>query len=342
MADAFRRIGVVGAGAWGTALAQIAAARGLDTLVWAHEPEVVAGINEAHENTLFLPRVALAPRVKATGEIARLATMDALLLVTPAQHLRAVAKTLAAHAPNGLPVVVCSKGIEESTGLLMTEVLAEVLPAARPAVLSGPTLAGEIAEHKPTAVTIAATDAGLAEGLATALGSPRFRPYTRTDMIGVQIGGAVKNVMAIACGMVAGMGFGQNARAALLTLGLGEMTRLALIKGAELETMMGLAGLGDLVLTCTSEESRNYSLGVEIGKGRSARDVLTSRRTVAEGAHTAGAVVRLAARLGIEMPIVAAVDRVVNRDAPLAEVVEELLSRPFKPEGIVRSLAPES
>jgi glycerol-3-phosphate dehydrogenase (NAD(P)+) len=278
--------------------------------------------------------VPLAPGVKATGDIGRLAAMDALLLVAPAQHLRAVAGTLAPHAPQGLPVVICSKGIEESSGLLMTEVLAEALPAARPAVLSGPTLAGEIAEGKPTAVTVAAADAALSEALAAAIGSARFRPYTRADMIGVQIGGAVKNVMAIACGMVAGMGFGQNARAALLTLGLTEMTRLALVKGAELETMMGLSGLGDLVLTCTSEDSRNYSLGLEIGKGRRARDVLAARRTVAEGAHTAGAVVRLAARLGVEMPIVAAVDRVVNGDAPLAEVVEELLSRPFRAEGI--------
>ncbi|MQA66044.1 MAG: NAD(P)H-dependent glycerol-3-phosphate dehydrogenase [Alphaproteobacteria bacterium] len=338
MAEVFRRIGVVGAGAWGTALAQVIVARGLETLVWAHEPEVVASINDAHENTLFLPGVPLAPGVKATGDIGRLAAMDALLLVAPAQHLRAVAGTLAPHAPKGLPVVICAKGIEESSGLLMTEVLAEALPAARPAVLSGPTLAGEIAEGKPTAVTVAAADAALAEALAATIGSARFRPYTRADMIGVQIGGAVKNVMAIACGMVAGMGFGQNARAALLTLGLTEMTRLALVKGAELETMMGLSGLGDLVLTCTSEDSRNYSLGVEIGRGRGARDILAARRTVAEGAHTAGAVVRLAARLGIEMPIVAAVDRVVNGDAPLAEVVEELLSRPFRAEGIDREV----
>jgi glycerol-3-phosphate dehydrogenase (NAD(P)+) len=342
MAETFRRIGVVGAGAWGTALAQLAADRGLETLVWAHEPEVVASINNAHENKLFLPGVALAPGVKATGEIARLAAMDALLLVTPAQHLRAVAGSLAPYAPKGLPVAVCAKGIEETTGLLMTEVLAEALPGARPAVLSGPTLAGEIAEGKPTAVTIASADAGLAEGLAAAIGSARFRPYTRADMIGVQIGGALKNVMAIACGMVAGMGFGQNARAALLTLGLTEMTRLALVKGAELETMMGLSGLGDLVLTCTSEESRNYSLGVEIGQGRRARDVLASRRTVAEGAHTAGAVVGLAARLGVEMPIVSGVDRVVNKDAPLAEVAAELLSRPFRAEGIARPIASES
>lgn len=335
MAERFDRIGVIGAGAWGTALAQLIAARGRDALIWAREADVVAAINETHENSLFLPGRKLSPKLRATGDIAAVAALDAVLMVTPAQHLRAVAASMAASAPKGLPVVICAKGIEEKTGLLMTEVLAEALPRARPAVLSGPTFAHEIAAGKPTAITLAAADAALADALAQALGAPRFRPYTRTDMIGVQIGGAVKNVLAIACGMVAGMDLGQNARAALLTLGLAEMTRLALAKGAEAETMMGLSGLGDLVLTCTSESSRNYTLGLEIGKGKKAADILAARRTVAEGAYTAGAVMRLAGTLGVEMPIVAGVDRVVNRGADLGAVVEELLARPFRREGIV-------
>ncbi|MFM2128776.1 MAG: hypothetical protein RL477_322 [Pseudomonadota bacterium] len=336
MADAISRIGVIGAGAWGTALAQTLAARGGETVIWAREAEVVAAINESHENTLFLPGLRLAPTVRASADIAAMGAMDAVLLVTPAQHLRAVSKALAPHAAAGLPVVICAKGIEEKTGLLMSEVLHESMPGARAAVLSGPTFAHEIAAGKPTAVTLAATDGELAESLAQAIGAPRFRPYTSTDAIGAQIGGAVKNVMAIACGLVAGLDLGQNARAALMTRGLQEMTRLALAKGGELETMMGLAGLGDLVLTCSSESSRNYSLGLEIGRGKRARDVLAGRRTVAEGAYTAGAVMRLAAKLGVEMPIVSAVDRIVNNDADLARVVDELLSRPFKREGIGR------
>ncbi len=334
MAENFRRIGVVGAGAWGTALAQAVAAQGHETLIWAREAEVVTAVNDRHENTLFLPGIALDAGVKATGDIAAIGSMDALLLVCPAQHLRAVAASLAPHARDGLPVVICAKGIEEKTGQLMTEVLAEAMPAARAAVLSGPTFAHEIAAGKPTAVTLAATEPGLADKLAEAIGAPRFRPYTSPDVIGVQIGGAVKNVMAIACGMVAGMDLGQNARAALMTRGLQEMTRLSIAKGGAIETMMGLAGLGDLVLTCTSESSRNYTLGLEIGRGKRASEILAARRTVAEGAYTAGAVTRLAARLGVEMPIVSGVDSIVNEDADLTRIMNELLARPFRREGI--------
>ncbi len=334
MTETFKHFGVIGAGAWGTALATLVAARGHKTVIWAREAEVVADINERHENKLFLAGVALPPTLTATADIAEVAKADALLLVTPAQHLRAVAQTLAPHLAQGTPAIICSKGIEESTGKLMTDVLAETLPQARAAVLSGPTLAGEIGAGLPTAVTLAAGDAQLAEALAAAIGSTGFRPYTRTDMIGVQIGGALKNVLAIACGMVAGRGLGQNARAALMTVGLKEMTRFALAKGAELETMMGLSGLGDLVLTCTSESSRNYSLGFEIGTGKSAAEILSNRRTVAEGAHTAGAVVAAAKSMGVEMPIAEAVNRIIHDGADLDDVVMQLLARPFKPEGV--------
>lgn len=336
MPETFGRIGVIGAGAWGTALAALCAANGRDTVIWAREADVVAAINTGHENPVFLKGRTLPESLRATGELGEAARAEALLLVTPAQHLRAVAGTLAAHIAPGTPAVICAKGIEESSGMLLTEVLAEALPRARPAVLSGPTLAGEIADGLPTAVTLAAADAALAEALAQAIGAPRFRPYTRTDMVGVQVGGALKNVLAIACGMVAGRGLGENARAALMTRGLSEMTRFALAKGAELETMMGLAGLGDLVLTCTAESSRNYSLGVEIGRGRPAAEVLASRRTVAEGAHTAGAVMTAAAALGVEMPICDAVNRIIHDGAGLDGVVEELVSRPFRREDVDR------
>ncbi len=334
MTESFQRIGVIGAGAWGTALAQAVAAQGHETLIWARETEVVAAVNERHENPLFLPGITLDAGVKATGDIAALGAMDAVLLVCPAQHLRAVAASLAPHARDGLPVVICAKGIEEKTGQLMTEVLGEAMPKARAAVLSGPTFAHEIAAGKPTAVTLAATEPGLADKLAEAIGAPRLRPYTSPDTTGVQIGGAVKNVMAIACGMVAGLDLGQNARAALMTRGLQEMTRLSIAKGGAIETMMGLAGLGDLVLTCTSESSRNYTLGLEIGRGKRASEILAARRTVAEGAYTAGAVVRLAEKLGVEMPIVSGVDRIVNEDADLTRIMNELLARPFRREGI--------
>ncbi len=335
MAEMIKRIGIIGAGAWGTALGQLCAEKGCETTIWAREPEVAEAINTAHENTVFLKGIKLAPELRATNEYSVVTNADALLMVAPAQHLRAVSETLAPHIAQGMPVVICSKGIEESTGKLLTEVLGETLPEARLAVLSGPTLAGEIARGQPTAVTLACADTALAEALVAAIGSARFRPYTRTDMIGVEIGGALKNVLAIACGMVAGKGLGQNARAALMTLGLAEMTRLALAKGGELETMMGLSGLGDLVLTSTSEDSRNYSLGVEIGQGKRAADVMAARHTVAEGAHTAGAVLRLAATLGVEMPIADSVDQVVNKEAKLDDVVAALLARPFKREGIL-------
>ena len=334
MAATMSRIDVIGAGAWGTALAQLAAEKDHRVRLWAHEPDVTAAINKGHENTAYLPGIALSPAIEAVSGIEQVGDADAVLLVTPAQHLRAVAARLAPRLADGTPVVICAKGIEEASGKLMSEALAEALPGVRPAVLSGPTLAGEVARGKPAAVTIAARDVALAELLVAALGSARFRPYAGGDMIGAQIGGAVKNVMAIACGIVAGLGLGQNARAALMTRGLAEMTRLALAKGGSAETMMGLAGLGDLALTCTAEDSRNYSLGVEIGHGAKAADVLGSRRTVAEGAYTAGAVVRLAQTIGVEMPISEAINSVIHEGADLGAVIGGLLARPFKREGL--------
>ncbi len=334
MAGTIAAIDVIGAGAWGTALAQLAAEQGHAVGLWAHEPEVAEAINQIHENDAFLPGVPLSPRIRATSAIVELGPADAILLAVPAQHLRAVSARLPPRLADGTPVVVCAKGIEETSGKLMTEVLAETLPGARPAVLSGPTFAGEVARGRPTAVTIAAGEPALADALAAALGSARFRPYASTDMIGAEVGGAVKNVIAIACGIVAGLDLGHNARAALMTRGLAEMTRLSMAKGGAAETMMGLAGLGDLVLTCTSESSRNYTLGIEIGQGARAADVLAGRRTVAEGAYTAGAVTTLARALGVEMPIAEAINSVIHEGADLEAVIQGLLARPFRREGI--------
>ena len=326
------RIDIIGAGAWGTALAALAHENGLETRIWAFEEEVARAINAQNENTRFLAGVPLPKGITASAEMASMGSADAVLLVTPAQHLRAITTSLAPHLKPGVPVVICSKGIEQKTGALMSEVVAETLPDAPLAVLSGPTLAGEVARGRPTAVTIAAAEASLAEMLVAAMGCARFRPYAAGDVIGAEVGGALKNVVAIACGIVAGLGFGQNARAALITRGLAEMTRFAVAKGADAATLAGLSGLGDLVLTATSEESRNYSLGLEIGRGGIASDIIEQRHTVAEGAYTAGAVTRIADELDIDMPIAEAVGRIIDQGAEVSAVAAEILNRPFRRE----------
>ena len=325
------KIGVIGAGAWGTALAQVAAAGGEETLIWAREPEVVASINGRHENELFLKGISLSPAIRAIGDLEALAACDAFLVVTPAQHLRAVARSLPA---GGKPLILCAKGIEDATGMLMHEVATEVQPASPIAVLSGPTFAHEVAAGLPTAVTLAAEDRVLVERLAARIAQPFFRPYCSNDLAGAEVGGAVKNVLAIACGVVDGRGLGLNARSALISRGFAEMTRFGLAKGARAETLAGLAGLGDLVLTCSSVRSRNFSLGKGIGEGARAADLLADRMTVAEGAFTAPVLKRAAEALGVDMPIVAAVCALLADEAQVDEVVEGLLSRPLKREGV--------
>ncbi len=327
-----QRIGVVGAGAWGTALAANAALQGRQVVLWAREAAVVEAINEGQRNTMFLPDVALDPAIKATAELAQVCDADAVLLVAPAQFLRPLCQDLAARWQPGTPALICAKGIEQESGALMSEVVAAELAGAQIAVLSGPTFAAEVARGLPAAVTLAAADESLGAALVAALGSPHFRPYLSSDVIGAQIGGAVKNVLAIACGIVSGRRLGDNARAALITRGLAEMMRLALAKWARRETLMGLSGLGDLVLTCSSEQSRNMSLGLELGRGSRLAEILEGRRTVAEGVASAPAVLALAARLGVEMPISAAVDAIVHHGASVDEAINGLLSRPFKGE----------
>jgi len=325
----FDRLGVLGGGAWGTALAQVSASGGRETLLWAREPEVVEAINSRHENTTFLAGQKLSPAVRATGDLADLADCDAWLVVTPAQHMRSVLEA----APSvGRPLILCSKGIEERSGAMLHRVASEAAPGAPIAVLSGPTFAHEVAAGLPTAVTLAAEDQGLAEALRDRIALPTFRIYLSDDVAGAEIGGAVKNVLAIACGVVDGKGLGQNARAALIARGFAEMTRFGLANGARRETLVGLSGLGDLVLTCSSTSSRNFSLGKGIGEGRSAVDLMSDRRTVAEGAFTAPVLARLANKMGIDMPVVAAVDKLLSGHANVDQVLQELLARPPRPE----------
>lgn len=323
------RIGVLGGGAWGTALAQVAAADGAPVLLWAREPEVVADVNARHENRAFLPGVPLRSGIEATGQLDRLAACDILLAVTPAQHLRA---TLQALPKVAVPIVLCAKGMEESSTKLMHEVAAEAQPDAQIAVLSGPTFAHEVAAGLPAAVTLAVADRYAGERIRDRLARPAFRPYLSDDVAGAEIGGAVKNVLAIACGVVEGRGLGQNARAALISRGFAEMTRFGLARGARAETLAGLSGLGDLVLTCSSTASRNFSLGVGLGRGRSAAELIADRRTVAEGAHTAPVLRRAAHAAGVDMPIVQAVDDLLAGHSDASAIVGRLLARPLRTE----------
>jgi glycerol-3-phosphate dehydrogenase (NAD(P)+) len=325
------KLGILGGGAWGTALAQIAASGGRETLLWARESEVVETINSRHENALFLPGIALRESIRATGDLQDLDGCDAWLVVTPAQHMRSV---LEQAGKCDKPLILCAKGIEESSGELLHQVARQACSGAEVAVLSGPTFAHEVARGLPTAVTLAAEDRAVADQLRDRIAQPTFRIYLSDDVAGAEIGGAVKNVLAIACGVVEGKGLGQNARAALIARGFAEMTRFGLAFGARRETLAGLSGLGDLVLTCTSTSSRNYSLGKGIGEGRPAADLLADRMTVAEGAFTAPVLARLAREKGIDMPIVDAVDALIAGRANVDEVLGALLSRPPRAEAV--------
>ena len=326
------RIGIVGGGAWGTALGLVAARAGHDVRLWARESDVIEAVNARQENPRFLPGVALHQGLAASGAMGEVVGWAELVaLVAPAQHVRAVAGSIKAFSPVA-PLLICAKGIEQNTGLLMSEVLEAVLPDARLAVLSGPTFAREVAEGKPTAVTVAGHDGALAKRFAEAFGGRSFRPYVSDDLVGAQVGGAVKNVLAIAAGIAIGRGLGENARAALITRGFAEMTRLALAKGARADTLAGLSGLGDLVLTACSDQSRNFALGRALGAGTPLAAHLAGKDSVAEGAASAPAVVALGARLGVELPIAQAVDAVLHRGAAIDEAIGALLARPFKTE----------
>lgn len=324
--------GVIGAGAWGTALAQVCARAGLDTILWARELEVVESIRERRENALFLPGVALHEALTVTPDLADLAGCDLILAVPPAQHMRATLAAFAPHARPGLPVVLCSKGVERGTLKLMAEVLAETIPHSVTAVLSGPSFAGEVSRGLPAAVTLACPDETVGRAVAEAIAIPTFRPYLVDDVIGAETGGALKNVLAIACGISEGMGMGRSAHAALITRGFAEMQRVGEALGAKPETVAGLCGLGDLVLTCSSPQSRNMSVGLALGRGQTLEEALSGKLSVAEGVESAPAVRQLAAKLGVETPICEAVAAILAGEIGVQDALGALLSRPLKSE----------
>lgn len=323
-------IGVIGAGAWGTALAQTLSRGGRDVMIWAREPEVVESINKDHVNNVFLPDIALSETLTATESLSEIASRDILLLVTPAQHIRATMKNLKGDLAQGKPVVICSKGIELESGLLLSQVVEDVVPGATVAILSGPTFASEVAAGLPAAVTISTSDSDVAKELQEALGVKKFRPYITNDIIGAQLGGAIKNVIAIACGIVYGRKMGESARAALLTRGVAEIARLGTAMNAQKETLLGMCGIGDLMLTCSSMQSRNFSLGAALGEGKTLDEILGPRKEVTEGVHTASAALALAKKHAVDMPITEAVNKCLHEGVSIDDAIEEMLNRPFR------------
>jgi glycerol-3-phosphate dehydrogenase (NAD(P)+) len=327
------RLAVIGGGAWGTALAAVARRACNDVTIWARDPAIADAIGQCHENSIYLPGVALDPEITATSDMRlALAGAEAAVIAVPAQFLRDVLAIFGPRLPGSMRLLLCAKGIEAGSLKTMSELAAELRPENPLAVLSGPSFAAEVVRDLPTAVTIASRDAGLARWFIEALGSTRFRPYLSEDPLGVEIGGAVKNVLAIACGIVDGRGLGDNARAALVTRGLAEMTRLGITKGARAETFAGLSGLGDLVLTCSGAQSRNHALGAMLGRGQGLDEALAGRRSVVEGVASAAAIAALAASLKVEMPIVAAIEAVLHRGMAIGPMIEGLLARPRRAE----------
>lgn len=333
-AHSLKNIGIIGGGSWGTALAQVVRSSGKHASLWVREKEIAEQINLYHQNPTYLPGVKLDVLIKAVLNISDLAMADALLLVVPAQHMRDMCQKIMGRVPHNVPLVICAKGIELKTGLLMSEVVREALPHNPLAVLSGPTFAAEVVAGKPAAVTLAAKDEALALQLAEQLGNERFRTYFSTDLVGVQIGGALKNVLAIAAGIVIGRGLGENARAALITRGLSEIIKFSQALGARSETLMGLSGLGDIVLTCTSLQSRNTALGMALGGGQNLDICMQEQgNRVMEGVSTAKAVLQLSQKHGIEMPIVQCVSSILHEGVDIDQAVQALLARPFRSEG---------
>jgi glycerol-3-phosphate dehydrogenase (NAD(P)+) len=328
---AFDQIAVIGAGAWGLALANVLTRAGRSVTLGARDPASATAITQQRESPR-LPGVKLHDQVRVVAASADTARCDAILIAVPAQQLRTVATLIAPALANGTPVIACAKGIERGTHRFMTDVIAACAPAALPAILSGPSFAADVARGLPTAVTLAAPDEAAAAALATALGSPTFRPYHTTDVRGVEIGGAAKNVLAIAAGIVSGRGLGASAAAALTTRGFAELFRFGNAFGARPETLTGLSGLGDLILTCSSPQSRNFSLGVALGQGKLPRNAQLARK-LAEGAFTAPALVEMASHKGIEMPIASAVAAILDGTLDIDAAIENLMTRPFKAEG---------
>jgi glycerol-3-phosphate dehydrogenase (NAD(P)+) len=323
------RIAVIGGGAWGTALAQTCARAGRNVTLWEHEPANAEQLAQKRESR-FLPGVRIDDGIAVTRDLALAARAQALLLVVPAQAMRSVATALAPAIAARTPLIACAKGIEHGSHKFMSEVIAECAPNATPAILSGPSFAADVARGLPTAVTLAATDAELAREAARAIGSASFRPYHSTDVRGVEIGGAAKNVLAIAAGIVAGRGLGASAAAALTTRGFAELMRFGRAFGARPETLTGLSGLGDLILTCSSPQSRNFSFGVALGKGENPQTAAHGK--LAEGVFTAPVILEMALERNVEMPISTAIAAVLAEKASVDEAIESLLTRPFRAE----------
>ena len=323
------KIGVIGGGAWGTALAQLSAKAGSNVILWAREEKVVKKINEEHENEMFLKGVGLSNKVRATTNLADMVGNEFIFIAVPAQFVRSVLKEVKKYLSDGVILVLCAKGIEQSSGKLMTEVVSEIMPKSPLVVLSGPTFAREVALGLPSAVTIASKYQQITKRLLRVIGQPTFRPYASRDIAGAEIGGALKNVFAIACGITIGRKMGDNARAALITRSLSEMVRYGESYGAERTTMMGLCGLGDLILTCSSTQSRNLSLGIALGEGKTIEDLMTNRLTVAEGYYTSSVLAKISQDKNIDMPIVMAVNDILHEGKNIDQVIGDLLNRPF-------------
>jgi len=331
-----QKIGIIGAGAWGTALAQSISSSGRDVTLWAKEPEVVESINTQHENTTYLPAITLNKNITAVESLSQLSDCSTILLVTPAQFVRSTLRSLKGEIAEGKPVVICAKGIEIESGALMSQVAQEEVPNATIAIMTGPTFAREIASGLPCAVTIAAEDKDVAQEIRDNIASKNLRPYVTEDLLGAQIGGAVKNVIAIACGVIYGRGLGESARSGLMTRGLAEMGRLASAMGAQKETLMGMCGVGDLVLTCSSLQSRNFSLGVSLGEGRSLNDIMNERKgkAVTEGVYTAEALMTMAKKHAVDMPISEAVYNCLAKGVSIEDAISEMLERPLRKESV--------
>jgi len=327
----YQSVGIIGAGAWGTALAVAAHRAGRDVTLWAYERETVDEINQQHTNHIYLPGVTLDRKIRATAKVAEVGGADLVLMVVPSQFFRSVASEFAPHL-GGKPVIICTKGFEEETGMMMSDIVAEALPDAQPGVLAGPSFASEIARGLPAALTLASPEEVVGLRVANALGSRSLRLYWSDDLLGAQIGGAIKNVLAIAAGIVEGRRLGDNARAGIMTRGFAELMRFGIAMGAKPETLMGLTGLGDLILTCSSEQSRNMSLGKALGEGQSLAEILGSRRSVSEGTYSAAAAVARATEIGVELPICNAVRGILAGELDVDDAIDSILSRPFKSE----------